>query len=124
MGGPDRSRTKTPEAVPPSDGFAPIPRWKRRTKRILTLGSGPHRTDADMEPSHGIGVDAASEDLLLCRRCGNPVRGARRNGFCSDACRMAVRREEQARRLAALLDTVENGLVALRRELLRTESGN
>ena len=41
-----------------------------------------------------------------CRRCGRPVQGRRRNGFCSDGCRMQVRRAEQARRRTELLGAI------------------
>jgi predicted nucleic acid-binding Zn ribbon protein len=31
-----------------------------------------------------------------CRYCGGPIAGRRRNGYCSDRCRMKDRRQKQA----------------------------
>lgn len=52
-----------------------------------------------------------------CRRCGEPVQGRRRNGYCSDACRMRDQRENRAAHLASLLRTIEKSVAALRAEL-------
>lgn len=54
----------------------------------------------------------------VCRLCGALITGRRRNGFCSDRCRMRAKRQEQER-------TVENTLRVLLTaaevaELLRT----
>ena len=54
-----------------------------------------------------------------CRRCGEPTHGRRRNGYCSDACRMAARREKERESLRALLDLAEKALAEIRREVLR-----
>lgn len=67
--------------------------------RTRTTGSQPHPA----QPS--------------CRQCGRPVEGRRRNGFCSDRCRMAVRRKEQAARIDELLTRIEESVTALRGEL-------
>ena len=56
-----------------------------------------------------------------CRRhdCGEPVQGRRRNGYCSDRCRMRdVRDAERCRRLD-LLDALSATVEQLRREVLR-----
>ena len=52
-----------------------------------------------------------------CRRCGEPVRGRRRNGWCSDRCRMRDYRERRAARVNDLITTVEQSVAALRVEL-------
>jgi hypothetical protein len=52
----------------------------------------------------------------LCQRCGGQVRGRRRNGYCSDRCRMADRREQERRRRLALLDTISAAVAQLRNE--------
>lgn len=52
-----------------------------------------------------------------CRRCGEAVPGRRRNGYCSDRCRMGERRQEQAVRVNELLTTIEESVTALRGEL-------
>lgn len=46
---------------------------------------GVDRLSADPAPETRT---TGSEDRS-CRRCGTPIRGRRRDGFCSDRCRMA-----------------------------------
>lgn len=50
-----------------------------------------------------------------CTRCGRAVTGRRRNGYCSDRCRMQDRREERRRERDALLDTVAVTVQKLRK---------
>lgn len=57
-------------------------------------------------------------DLPACIRCRREVLGRRRNGFCSDSCRMAARRERDAARRAELLANLLAAVEAVRRELL------
>ena len=52
-----------------------------------------------------------------CRRCGQPVPGRRRNGYCSDRCRMAVRRAEQSVRIERLIAALEQATASLRWEM-------
>lgn len=52
-----------------------------------------------------------------CRRCGEPVRGRRRNGYCADKCRMKDHRDAERRRRLALLDTISAVVEELRREV-------
>lgn len=52
-----------------------------------------------------------------CERCGDPLTG-RKERFCSDACRMAVRRADQTRRIAAWLGSMEQAIAGLKDELL------
>ena len=59
-----------------------------------------------------------------CRRCGQPVEGRRRNGYCSDRCRMADRREDERRRRVGLLDTLGVVVEELRIELGEADKGN
>jgi endogenous inhibitor of DNA gyrase (YacG/DUF329 family) len=61
-------------------------------------------SDSHPEPSH-------------CRRCGDLVLGRRRNGYCSDKCRMRDHRRWQAERLHNHLTTIEQAVQALREEL-------
>lgn len=51
-----------------------------------------------------------------CEQCGHPLTG-RKQRFCSDRCRMAVRRQVQVARIDALLSTIEASVAALRGEL-------
>lgn len=81
-----------------------------------TRSDGHLAGDRGSEPERRAGKgDPASS---ACRRCGGKVSGRRRNGWCSDACRMAKRREEAERRRQALLDTIIDAVEKLRREVL------
>lgn len=53
-----------------------------------------------------------------CARCDSAIRGRRRNGFCSDACRMAATRERNAARRKGLLADLRRVVDAVERELL------
>ena len=59
----------------------------------------------------------AHRDRDRCRRCGEPVRGRRRNGYCGDRCRMKDNRHQRAARLNHLLTSIERLVGALRDEL-------
>ena len=54
-----------------------------------------------------------------CRHCGGPIRGRRRNGYCSDRCRMRDRRATRPEKLMELLMSVEAAVAELRAALLR-----
>ena len=64
---------------------------------------GEPRTSASLGPS--------------CHVCGGAIRGRRRNGFCSDRCRMRARRAGRAARVEALLADIDHAVATLRREL-------
>jgi hypothetical protein len=51
-----------------------------------------------------------------CERCQRPLTG-RKERFCSDRCRMAVRRQSQTARVRRLLTAIEESVAALRGEL-------
>jgi predicted nucleic acid-binding Zn ribbon protein len=51
-----------------------------------------------------------------CRLCGRPLTG-RKQRFCSDACRMAARRERQQHRGLELLNTIVGAVEELRADL-------
>ncbi len=53
-----------------------------------------------------------------CRQCGGPIRGRRRNGFCSDRCRLRVRRAAVRARRQELVETMKQTLAAVEEELL------
>ena len=55
---------------------------------------------------------------MICGRCGGEMRGRRRNGFCSDRCRMAARREEEAIRRRALVARLKDFVVDIETELV------
>jgi hypothetical protein len=52
-------------------------------------------------------VESSSSCLPLCERCGGQIGGRRRNGFCSDRCRMADRREQINERRRGLLSRLK-----------------
>ncbi len=52
-----------------------------------------------------------------CRQCGGRIQGRRRNGFCSDRCRMSARRTDRAVRLHTLVADVERAVATLKAEL-------
>jgi hypothetical protein len=51
-----------------------------------------------------------------CNRCGRPIKGRRRNGFCSARCRMAVRRESAAARKREVLGRLKSAVRAVEDE--------
>jgi hypothetical protein len=53
-----------------------------------------------------------------CQHCGRPLTG-RKERFCSDRCRMRVRRDDQSRRIAARLRSMEEAIEGLKDELKR-----
>jgi predicted nucleic acid-binding Zn ribbon protein len=55
-----------------------------------------------------------------CTRCGDPVAGRRRNGFCSDRCRMALKRETAAAHTRKLFTTLRQTVTAIEQELTRS----
>ncbi len=57
-----------------------------------------------------------------CRQCGGPISGRRRNGFCSDCCRLRHRRAARRNRIDALLTTLQVTVTLLRRELIPDEN--
>jgi hypothetical protein len=57
-----------------------------------------------------------------CRRCGGAIRGRRRNGFCSDKCRIATRRQEDAERRQFLLDRLQAAVSDIVSELRSGEA--
>ena len=56
-----------------------------------------------------------------CRVCGSPIAGQRRNGFCSDRCRLragrAAKRKRVQRALASLEHKVEGFVVEMQSEI-------
>ncbi len=52
-----------------------------------------------------------------CKRCGEPVRGRRRNGYCSDRCRRRDERAAQKRDRQALMAALRDLVAAVECEL-------
>ena len=59
-----------------------------------------------------------------CRLCGAEIKGRRCNGFCSDRCRMHVKRQERAQRISTALKDVEQAVDSLRKALGSISSDN
>lgn len=59
-------------------------------------------------------LDRHSRD---CRVCLKPVRGRRRNRYCSDKCRMHVYRDRRSARIRDLITAIETATTSLRVEL-------
>jgi predicted nucleic acid-binding Zn ribbon protein len=74
--------------------------------------------DTGIVVEHALETRTTGSEGQSCRRCGGPINGRRRNGYCSDRCRMRNRREQNRARLAALLQRLEDDLRALRDELV------
>ena len=49
-------------------------------------------------------------DGRFCRLCGAEIQGRRRNGFCSDRCRLRFRRRDEKKRLEKLFENVDGAL--------------
>src|SRR5581483_6137396 len=80
-------------------------------------------TETPTEPDTRIGKDSGlvgrmtalqgQSERRRCRRCGGPVGGRRRNGYCSDKCRMQDRRARRHDHINELLSTIEAAVAAL-----------
>lgn len=97
-----------------------------------SLGGGGQTADLSVEPARGdphchlareVAAEAERRPVSgnsgesRCHRCGGPVGGRRRNGYCSDKCRMRDRRARRYNHINELLSTIEAAVAALRREL-------
>src|SRR5437016_4337873 len=49
-----------------------------------------------------------------CRRCGGSIKGRRRNGYCSDRCRMQDYRDAERETLTQLFDDIQSLVAELR----------
>lgn len=59
-------------------------------------------------------VAIESDSVKSCRRCGEQIRGRRRNGYCSDRCRLADNRDAQRRKQLELLAVIDAVVQQLR----------
>ena len=64
-------------------------------------GNGPLAINA------GVTTRTTASDERACKRCGGEIRGRRWNGFCSDRCRMADRRERINERRRGMLSRLK-----------------
>lgn len=53
-----------------------------------------------------------------CLQCGSPIGGRRRNGYCSDRCRMRTRRQSERAAVVAILEQLDLCVDELRRILV------
>jgi hypothetical protein len=72
-------------------------------------------------PSGPFGSEVAAETRTSasarpsCRQCGGPIAGRRRNGYCTDRCRMRGRRAARSARVRQQLASIELALSDLSR---------
>lgn len=78
----------------------------------------PGHPDTPVSPDDATARTTGSE--RHCRGCSGPVRGRRRNGYCSDRCRMRAFRAQRRGQLEQLVANCERAFVALR-EAIRSE---
>ena len=69
-------------------------------------------------PSDGT-TRTSGSDGRFCQECGAVIAGRRRNGFCSDGCRMHAKRQEDDKRMDTVLAAGEAWFSTLRAELRR-----
>lgn len=90
------------------------------------LDKGPQgSTVGDHAPQPERQAGKGNPTAGACRRCGGAIRGRRRNGYCSDTCRMRDLRQAGRERLAdgqrrrqELLDRIIKAVEDLQREVL------
>jgi len=76
--------------------------------------------DVDVVPD----VDRAPEGRTsafsgaFCRTCGGTIRGRRRNGFCSDRCRLRAKRAARRERIEDGFRAVERAIDSLKTVIL------
>jgi len=70
----------------------------------------------EVAPAVDVGADGrrSASEGRSCEHCNRPLTG-KKERFCSDACRMAWRREREATDLASLLDTIVGCVEAIRK---------
>lgn len=66
----------------------------------------------------------SASECRSCTRCGRPIGGRRKNGFCSDNCRLKKSREEAAVRRGELLNRLLALACELESELIPTAQPN
>src|SRR5262245_23443504 len=71
-------------------------------------------TDAESMPETRTTGSDGHPGERLCQRCSGPIKGRRRNGYCSDACRMQDHRDEEHETLDRMLGTLESLVGELR----------
>jgi endogenous inhibitor of DNA gyrase (YacG/DUF329 family) len=74
------------------------------------------------EPVLGLESDPINARHASCKICGSPVRGRRKNGFCSDRCRMTDRRSRLSGERQALLARFRTIVRDVEDELMRSVS--
>ena len=76
------------------------------------------RADGQTSEDPRFGNRTTGREENSCRRCGEAIKGRRRNDYCSDRCRMKDRRERDRGRVDELLQRIENDFDALREALV------
>jgi predicted nucleic acid-binding Zn ribbon protein len=89
----------------------------RNRTEVLDGERGQNEPHAQGREDRGPETRTTASDGRSCEQCGRPLTG-RKERFCSDRCRMAVRREQERARVDELLRRLEGDLNALREELV------
>jgi predicted nucleic acid-binding Zn ribbon protein len=93
--------------------------WQERRPDGMTAVENDFKSqgpDARLIEDHALESRRSASKALFCERCQAPLTG-KKDRWCSDACRMADRRQRQAARLRDLITIIETSVAALRSEL-------
>jgi predicted nucleic acid-binding Zn ribbon protein len=55
----------------------------------------------------------------FCSLCGGPIKGRRRNGFCSDRCRLRTTRKGERARIRELFTEIEAAVAELQGAVIK-----
>ena len=111
MGHDTRRGHKTPH-------IAPAAETPRKSSGADRQGQGP---SASVSPQI---TRTSGSDEQSCRLCGAEIKGRRSNGFCSDRCRMHVKRQERAQRISMAFKDAEEAVDSLLKALRLISSDN
>src|SRR5436190_8939544 len=91
--------------------------WSVRVS--LVYHRATHRASCQYSRTTGF---LAPSSAKSCLRCGAAVKGRRRNGYCSDRCRMQDRRGREKEQREQLFRCVDHVVSALREDVLVSHS--
>lgn len=103
-------------------GCADAPGPGETKNEVVGVLPAAHRTASRCSRTTGFQVPSSKGS---CYRCGAEVKGRRRNGYCSDRCRMQDRREREEARRRELFERLEHAVAAFREDVvpLQTSDG-
>lgn len=83
---------------------------------LQAIDEPPERRTSDPN-IEGLESRTTASEGQSCQRCEGPIRGRRRNGFCSDKCRRAVRRLEERAESRVLIESLKDIVAELETRL-------